>query len=114
MIPAATVTAVTNQDSPYLRANSALATLGVAAKAKMNPEQIDKAAKDFESLFVSQMLESMFGESLGEEAFGSEDTNEVYKGLMMQEYGKIIAASGGIGIAPYVKSTLLKLQEVGP
>lgn len=112
MIPASAVSSITSQDSPYLRASSALATLGVAGKTHaMSDAQIDSAARDFESLFVAQMLESMFGESVGEDAFGSEDTNEVYKGMMMQEYGKIVAASGGIGIAQHVRTTLLKLQE---
>lgn len=114
MMPAAAVSSITGQDSAALRANSSLAALGVAGRTgKMSADQIDRAARDFESLFMAQMLESMFGESAGEDAFGSEDTNEVYKGLMMQEYGKIIAASGGIGIASHVRDTLLKLQESG-
>lgn len=74
--------------------------------------QIDGAAQDFESLFISQMLEQMFGDSIGDDAFGDSETSEVYKGLMVQEYGKLIAKSGGIGVAPYVKNELLKLQEV--
>jgi flagellar protein FlgJ len=58
------------------------------------------------------MVEQMFGESIGSDAFGSEDTDEVYKGLMVQEYGKMITQSGGIGIADYVKRELLKQQEM--
>lgn len=115
MIPAATVVSTASPESPYARANSALAALGANGKKgfHMSPEQIDKAAKDFESMFVAQMLEGMFGESLGEEAFGGADSDEVYKSLMLQEYGKIIAASGGIGIASHVKNELLKQQEIG-
>ncbi len=83
-----------------------------APKGIQTANGADKAAKDFESMFVSQMLEHMFGESIGDDSFGDEESSEVYKGLMMQEYGKQIAASGGIGIASYVKRELLKLQEV--
>ena len=72
----------------------------------------DAAAKDFEALFISQMVENMFGDSVGSEAFGSEESDEVYKGLMVQEYGKMIVNAGGIGIADYVKRELLKQQEV--
>lgn len=81
-------------------------------KPRMNDTQIEKTAKDFESMFVAQMLEQMFGESLGDDLFGDKQTDEVYKGLMMEEYGKEIAKAGGIGIADYVKRELLRLQEV--
>ncbi len=79
--------------------------------ASMSNDQIDKVSKDFESMFVGQMLEQMFGDSEGTEAFGDSQSSEVYKGLMMDEYGKQITRSGGIGIADYVKQELLKLQE---
>ncbi len=78
----------------------------------MDPEKAAVVARDFESMFVSQMVEQMFGESIGSDAFGTADTDEVYKGLMVQEYGKIITQSGGIGIADYVKRELLKQQEM--
>ncbi len=85
---------------------------GLNAKAHMNAQQIDAASKDFESMFVGQMMEQMFGDSLGDQAFGDSETGEIYKGLMMDAYGKEIAKSGGIGIASYVKTELLKLQEI--
>ena len=83
-----------------------------AKGAPMNAAKADKTAKDFESLFVSQMLEQMFGDSSGEDAFGDKDTNDVYKGLMIDEYSKQITKAGGIGIAAYVKHELLKTQEM--
>jgi len=69
-------------------------------------------SKDFESMFIGQMLESMFGDSEGTEAFGSSESNDVYKGLLMDEYGKMISRAGGIGVADYVRKELLKLQEI--
>ncbi|MDX2112434.1 MAG: rod-binding protein [Alphaproteobacteria bacterium] len=90
-----------------------LSPLGLKARAsRMTNEQIDKTAKDFESMFLSQMLEQMFGESVGSELFGDEQTSEIYKGLVVEQYGKEIARSGGIGIADYVRKELLRLQEV--
>lgn len=78
------------------------------SKGAMNDAQADATSKDFESMFLSQMLEGMFGESSGSEAFGSSDTDEIYKGLMVQEYGKIITKAGGIGIASNIKQELIK------
>ena len=94
-------------------AGASLSSAAIAAKyGKMTPEKAEGAAKDFESMFMSQMLEQMFGESSGEEAFGDSDTNDVYKSLLMDQYGKVISRSGGIGIASFVKRELLKQQEV--
>jgi peptidoglycan hydrolase FlgJ len=79
----------------------------------MSGDQIDKVAKDFESMFIGQMLEPMFGDTEGSDAFGSSESSDVYKGLLTDEYGKQIARAGGIGIADFVKKELLKLQEHG-
>lgn len=78
----------------------------------MTPQQAEAAAHDFESMFIAQMLEQMFGDSIGTDAFGDADSGEIYKGLMMDAYGKEIERSGGMGIADYVKRELLKLQEI--
>lgn len=79
---------------------------------RMTGAQMDAVSKDFESMFVAQMLGSMFGESVGDDLFGDKETKEIYKALMVEEYGKQIADSGGIGIASYIKRELLALQEV--
>ncbi len=78
----------------------------------MSHGQIEQTAKDFESMFITQMLEPMFGESLGTDLFGDEQSSDIYKGMMMEQFGKEITRSGGIGIADYVKRELLRLQEV--
>jgi flagellar protein FlgJ len=85
--------------------------LAIAQAKARSPEALEKTAKDFESLFVGQMLEQMFGESSGSDSFGSSETDDVYKGLMVEQYGKQISNTGGIGIADYVKRELLTLQE---
>lgn len=91
---------------------SALANVaGLGDTKKLNDAQINRTSQDFESMFLAQMLEQMFGDSLGTEAFGDEETNQIYKGLMVDEYGKMITKTGGIGIADYVKRELLRLQE---
>lgn len=100
-------------DTISAQSQSVTAKISALGTAKnMSPEQAKAVSKDFESLFISQMLEQMFGESVGSEAFGASDTDEIYKGLMVQEYGKMITKSGGIGIADYVNRELLKQQEV--
>ncbi|MFW0777626.1 MAG: rod-binding protein [Rickettsiales bacterium] len=91
-----------------------LASRGVSLSGvKLSDSQVETVAKDFESLFITQMMEHMFSdESLGTDLFGDKETSDIYKGLMLEEYGKRISDSGGIGIADYVKQELLRLQEV--
>lgn len=99
---------------------SAAQKLQLMAAGKMSKEDAKQVASDFESLFVSQMMEHMFsGDSIGESAFGSEESDEIYKGMMVEQYAKKIVASGGIGIASYIERSLadralLTAQEVQP
>lgn len=79
---------------------------------KMSETQIDKVAKDFESVFISQMLTPMFESVEVDETFGGGTGEEMYRSLMVEEYGKLIAKTGGIGIAEQVKAELIRLQEI--
>jgi len=91
--------------------NAALPSINTKS-GSMSMDQINKTSQDFEAVFISQVLQNMFGESVGSEAFGSEETGDIYKSMMMNEYGKLIAKSGGMGIADLVKKELLKQQEI--
>jgi Rod binding domain-containing protein len=70
------------------------------------------AAEDFESFFLSQSLESMFAGVETNSLFGGGQGETVYRSLMLQEYGKIAARSGGVGIADAVQRQMLSTQEV--
>ena len=77
-------------------------------------QNVDAVSTDFEAVFLTQMMEHMFsGDSLNA-FFGGGTAGEVYKGYLVNEYGKMIAKAGGIGIAFHVKQELLKLQEIKP
>jgi Rod binding domain-containing protein len=88
-----------------------------AASAKLAHAQprdakgIDKTAHEFEAMFLSQMLESMFKGIKTDGPFGGGHAEEMMRGFMLQEYGKVMAAGGGIGIADAVKRELLHVQE---
>lgn len=85
-----------------------------AMKAKAaSPEQMDKAAEEFEAVFLSQMLQHMFaGVDMSP---GVEDTagKDIYESMLIDEYAKLMSRSGGIGVADHVKREMLKMQEVG-
>lgn len=69
-------------------------------------------AQDFEAVFLSQMLKPMFEGLETDGMFGGGQAEEMWRSLMVDEYGKSIAKSGGIGIADAVMSEMIRMQEV--
>jgi Rod binding domain-containing protein len=80
-------------------------------KAKIAQARADKAAQDFEAVYISEMLKPMIETVEVDENFGGGKGEEVFRGLLVQELGKSIAKQGGLGLAEHVRSELLKLQE---
>lgn len=78
----------------------------------LNPEALRKAASEFEGVFLSQMLAPMFEGIATDGPFGGGHAEEVYRSLMIDEFGKQIARAGGVGIADQVVSQILQSQEV--
>ena len=77
-----------------------------------NVEQAKQAAEDFEAVFLAQMLGPIFDSLETDGMFGGGSGEKIYRSLLVQEYGKAIAKSSGIGISDAVQSEILKLQEV--
>lgn len=75
------------------------------------PEQIRQAAKQFEAVFVTQMLEPMFESVSTDGMFGGGHAESVYRSFLVQEIGEQIADQGGFGIAESVAREMLALQE---
>ena len=86
----------------------------LAAKPQATPmaARAEKAAKDYESVFISQMLGAMFSGIKSDGVTGGGQGEEMFRSLMINEYGKSIAAQGGFGLADQMKAQLLKHQEV--
>jgi Rod binding domain-containing protein len=73
--------------------------------------RIDASAKEFEASFLSEMIKPMFEGIKVDEMFGGGRGEEVFQDMMVQEYGKKMADSGGVGIAAFVRNELIKQQE---
>ena len=72
-----------------------------------------KAAEEFEAFFLGQAFESMFSGLGGDKLFGAGSSEGVFRSLLVQEYGKEAARSGGVGIAEQVYREILRQQEAG-
>ena len=75
-------------------------------------DKLRKTAQDFEAVFIGQMLKPMFEGIRTDGVFGGGQAEKMYRGLMVEEYGKSIAKSGGVGIADAVMREMIKQQEV--
>lgn len=76
-----------------------------------SPRQLRQVAEDFEAVFLSEMLQPMFDNLEPAEPFGGGPGGELWRQMQVDEYGKAIARSGGIGIADAVMEQLLRAQE---
>lgn len=78
---------------------------------KMDLAQIKKSATDFEAVFATEMLSHMFEGIGADPMFGGGNGEEVFKSMMIDQYGHAIARSGSLGIADKVAAELIKAQE---
>jgi len=82
-----------------------------APKPGTNAADARKAAENFEAFFLSQSLDSMFAGVETDSLFGGGQAEKVYRSLLNQEYAKVAAKSGGVGIADAVQREILRMQE---
>jgi Rod binding domain-containing protein len=73
--------------------------------------KMDEAAREFESVFLSQMFETVWQTVPTDGAMGGGMGESIFRSMMVQDIGKQFAQQGGIGLAPYIKAELLKIQE---
>ncbi|MFN3077135.1 MAG: rod-binding protein [Alphaproteobacteria bacterium] len=75
-----------------------------------NFKQVQKTAQDFEAVFISQMLKPMFNSLSTDGLFGGGQGEEMFRSFLVDEYGKTIARSGGIGISGPIMNAMLSAQ----
>jgi len=85
----------------------------ITLHGKASMETIDKKSKDFEGMFMSQMLQPMFEGMKVDPIFGGGHGEEVMRSFLVQEYGKAMSVGGHLGIAAAVKNAMIKAQEAG-
>ena len=81
----------------------------------LTPEQIAKtrqSAQDFEAMAIGQLLQPMFNTvDTSKGLFGGGKGEAAWKPMMVDEMAKMLAKSGGIGIADSVMKEMLRIQE---
>lgn len=83
-----------------------------AAPPRIVPDRIRETAEAFEASFVAQMLRPMFEGISTDAPFGGGEAEATWRGFLIDEMGKQVARSGGIGLADQVVSEMIRLQEM--
>ncbi len=81
------------------------------ARSGQTEDEMGKVAREFEAVFISEMMRPMFEGLEVDPMFGGGRGEEVFKGMLIDEYGKGMARAGGIGLADHIKQQLIHLQE---
>lgn len=85
-----------------------------AAASQPTPAQVAQVARvsrQFEAVFISQFLGSMFSDMPTDGPFDGGPGEAMFRSLEMDEYGKEMAARGGFGLSAAIQRTLLSAQE---
>lgn len=77
----------------------------------MDEKKAEAAAKDFEAVYISQMLTHMFEGIKTDGMFGGGNAENIFRSMMVDEYGKMLSQNGGIGIASSVQNEILQMQS---
>ena len=74
-------------------------------------KRIEDTARDFEAVFISEMLRPMFENIEAAAPFGGSPGEKIYRDMQVDEYGKALAQNGGIGLADAVMREMIRMQE---
>ncbi len=72
---------------------------------------IEAAAKDFEAVFAAQMFSHMFDSIPVDPMFGGGSGEEMFRSLLVNEYGKKIAEGPGLGISDEIRNMMIQMQQ---
>jgi len=104
--------AATSMLSPALLATMNHKTLPSATQDTSKVDAKTKAsAQDFEAVFISEMLSHMFEGLKPDPVFGGGSGEKMFQGMMVQEYGKMMAKGQGIGISQQLQTVMMQMQE---
>ena len=91
-----------------------LGTLRTSAAPAVDAKDLAKikaSAEDFEGFFVTKSFVEMYGDLSSDPLFGGGEAENIFRSFLLQEYGKQVAKTGGIGVSDMVQKQLLQLQE---
>ncbi len=87
-------------------------TTNTTALAKeKNAAKIEETAENFEAFFITRMMETMFEGISTDGVFGGGHAEKIYRSMLLDEYGKVMAKTGRIGIKQDIMRSIIEMQE---
>lgn len=87
---------------------------GLKAQAReQDPVALQKAAKQFESLMLQQMLKAMRAATPGEDALGGSEQGSFYRDMFDQQLAVQLSSGKGVGLADMLVRQLKMSQGLG-
>jgi Rod binding domain-containing protein len=69
-----------------------------------------ETARSFEAVFVGQITKMMMDTAEVSDTFGGGHGEEMFRGVLAEQLGTVIAKGRGIGLAPIVMQEIVRLQ----
>ena len=85
--------------------------LPALSRGAIDPAKAAHVAQEYESVFISQFLSSMFSGIKTDGPFGGGQGEEMFRSMMVDQYAKGLTARGGFGLAASMQAELLKHQQ---
>lgn len=76
-----------------------------------NRKSVHEAAVKFEAMYMNEMMNHMFAGLEVDENFGGGKGEEIFRSLLVEQYGNMVAKSGQTGIAENLEREMLRMQE---
>lgn len=90
--------------SPNMTRTMPRAQASTAAEAQ-------RLGREFEHMFLSQMLSQMFSGLESKGPFGGGFGEDMFRSLQVDEFARGLVARGGVGVAASVAREMIRLQE---
>lgn len=74
--------------------------------AELDKQRLKQAAREFESLFLEQMVKEMRNATPKAELLGREKGHELFQEMLDGEFVRLMTDSGGIGLADFIVRSL--------
>ncbi|MDX9690078.1 MAG: rod-binding protein [Proteobacteria bacterium] len=81
-------------------------------KNKASRKEIEGIAKDFESVFMAQMIKPMWEGVETDSMFGGGVGEDVMRDLLIQEYGKSMTSDLGSSLSASIVEAMVKMQDM--
>jgi Rod binding domain-containing protein len=82
-----------------------------SSSSALDAGKVKATAKEFEAVFVSEMLSHMFEGIEVDKEFGGGAGETMFRSMMVQEYGKQMTKGGGLGISDQIQKMMIQMQQ---